>query len=494
MRPLDTSTPSDAGQHQLAWARFPADLRTPVGTYLALREAGRQVCLLESVETGARLTRFSFLGVDPVAHFRGYHDKSELRGTDGTEALSGPAHVGLREAAARYKVPTPPEGLPPFIGGWVGYFTYEWASSLEPRVPRAEEDPWNLPDATFDLYREVIAFDHATQLLHIISGCPAGEEEYEAAQARIAAIAEDLFSRQVESGAFKSDEEGLAPQTSKAEYEAGVVDLKQAISEGEIFQAVLSQRFDGNYEGDPFTLYRVLRLTNPSPHMFFFEADGLTLVGSSPERLVQVQGSHVHTVPIAGTRPRGATPEEDDALGAELQADAKERAEHDMLVDLARNDLGRVGRIGSVSVQEYASLERFSRVQHLVSRVECELAVDGDALDALVACFPAGTVSGAPKVRAMELLAEKEKQTRGPYAGCFGYLDGSGNLDMAITIRTLVVRDGKVHLQAGAGIVHESNPSAEHAETLQKASALFDSVKMADSPAFGSTNNQETQA
>ncbi|MFT7486837.1 MAG: anthranilate synthase component 1 [Candidatus Paceibacteria bacterium] len=485
-RPLDQSAAADADQHHLAWARYPADLRTPVSAFLAMRAAGRQVCLLESVETGARLTRFSFLGVDPVAHFRGRKESSELKTKDGTETLSGPAHEGLREASMRYKVPVPPVGLPPFIGGWVGYFTYEWVTSLEPRVPRAEKDPWDLPDATFDLYREVIAFDHATQLLHIISGCPAGASEFEAASARIEAIATDLFSGQFESGPFQMDGDGLQPQSTQQAYESGVGDLKQAISQGEIFQAVLSQRFSGEFEGDPFTLYRGLRLTNPSPHMFFFEADGLTLVGSSPERLVQVTGGHAHTVPIAGTRPRGATPEKDDALGAALLADTKERAEHDMLVDLARNDLGRVGRIGTVGVKEYASLEQFSRVQHLVSRVECELSVDADALDALVACFPAGTVSGAPKIRAMELLAEKEGQTRGPYAGCFGYLDGSGNLDMAITIRTLVVRDGQVHLQAGAGIVHESNPAAEYAETLHKAGALFDSIQLTNSPAFGS--------
>ena len=486
-RPIQHSSADDAARHLLAWARYPADLRTPVGAFLALREAGRQVCLLESVETGARLTRFSFLGVDPVASFRGRQASCELRSSTGIETLPGPSHLGLREAAARYSVPAPPEGLPPFIGGWVGFFTYEWVSSLEPRVPRAKEDVWDLPDATFDLYREVIAFDHATQVLHIISGCPEGSEDYAEACKRIESIATDLFSGHVESGAFRCEEEALTAQSSPAKYEAGVLELKQSIAQGEVFQAVLSQRFSGGYEGDPFTLYRVLRLTNPSPHMFYFEADGLTLVGSSPERLVQVQDRHVHTVPIAGTRPRGKTPREDEALGAQLLADTKERAEHDMLVDLARNDLGRVGRIGTVNVKEYACLERFSRVQHLVSRVECELAVDCDALDALVACFPAGTVSGAPKIRAMELLAEQEGQTRGPYAGCFGYLDGSGNLDMAITIRTLVVKDGQVHLQAGAGIVHESNPSAEHAETLHKARALFDTLQLADSPAFGAS-------
>jgi anthranilate synthase component 1 len=482
--PLEKSSSLDAENHQLAWARFPADLTSPVAAFLALRKAGRKVCLLESVEKGARLTRFSFLGVDPVASFRGNQNGSELRYGDSLEKLEGPSHEGLRQVAKRFKVPTPPSGLPPFIGGWVGFFTYEWSTSLEPRIPRAKNDPWQLPDATFDLYREVIAFDHAAQVLHVISGCPDGEENYPDAMKRIDSIAGQLFAGNLESGRFERTQEDMPSQTTREEFEQAVGVLKQNISQGEIFQAVLSHRMVQRFDGDPFTLYRVLRLTNPSPHMFYFEADGLTLVGSSPERLVQVTDRQVHTVPIAGTRPRGSTPDEDDALGAELLSDVKERAEHDMLVDLARNDLGRVARIGTVAVKEYASLERFSKVQHLVSRVECELALGSDALDALVACFPAGTVSGAPKIRAMELLADLEGETRGPYAGCFGYLDGSGNLDMAISIRTFAVRENEVHLQVGAGIVHDSSAPAEHAETMHKARAMFDSIQLADSDAF----------
>ena len=483
-RHLERSSPADAERHLLAWARYPADLSSPVAAFLALRQAGRQVCLLESVEKGARLTRFSFLGVDPVARFRGAPTGCSLEQDGRKEELEGPSHEALRRVAERCSVPTPPRGLPPFIGGWVGFFTYEWTSTLEPRVPLPERDDWGLPEATFDLYREVIAFDHAAQVLHVISGAPEGAQDHEAAGARIDAIAADLFRPVPGSGKFERLTEELDPQTPSGSYEAGVGALQENIAQGEIFQAVLSHRYVQRFEGDPFTLYRVLRLTNPSPHMFYFEADGLTLVGSSPERLVQVSGQKVHTVPIAGTRPRGSTPDEDDALGAQLCADAKERAEHDMLVDLARNDLGRVGRVGSVAVKEYASLERFSRVQHLVSRVECELAASKDALDALVACFPAGTVSGAPKIRAMELLSQLEGQTRGPYAGCFGYLDGSGNLDMAITIRTIAVRDGEAHLQVGAGVVFDSEPEAELAETHHKARALFDSIRLADSEAF----------
>jgi len=484
---LERSGSADAERYRLAWARYPADSITPVGAYLALRAAGRQVCLLESVERSARLTRFSFLGVDPVARFRGGPEVNVLRSGPDETKLEGPSHEALREVARRYSVPRPPRGLPPFIGGWVGFFTFEWASTLEPSVPRAKDDPWRLPEATFDLYREVIAFDHAAQVLFVISGCPAGERDHAAAGERVDSIAADLSASAVRSGVFERKDHEPTACTPREAFEEGVLGLKDSIAHGEIFQAVLSQRFVQRFEGDPFTLYRVLRLTNPSPHMFYFEADGVTLIGSSPERLVKVDGGLVQTVPIAGTRPRHDDPDEDERLAADLLADPKERAEHDMLVDLARNDLGRVARIGSVVVKEYASLEKFSRVQHLVSRVECQLASGSDALDALAACFPAGTVSGAPKIRAMELLAETEGTTRGPYAGCFGYLDGSGNLDMAITIRTLVVRGDELHLQVGAGIVHDSSPPAEFAETLHKSRALRESIGLAETPAFRPT-------
>jgi anthranilate synthase component 1 len=280
------------------------------------------------------------------------------------------------------------------------------------------------------------------------------------------------------------------PSMSREQYESGVKKLQEAIRAGEIFQAVLSQRFDQRFEGDAFTLYRVLRLANPAPHMFFYEFDGLTLVGSSPERLVSVQDGVVQCRPIAGTRPRDEDPDEDARLGAELCGDQKERAEHDMLVDLGRNDLGRVARIGTVSVKEHAALEKFARVQHLVSRVECQLSGGQDALDALAASFPAGTVSGAPKVRAMSLLAELENEARGAYSGCFGYLDHRGNLDMAINIRTVAVTGKTLSVQAGAGVVFDSVPASEYEETLHKSQALFEAVQLAATPAFSSNQAQ----
>lgn len=474
---LERSGAAEAERYRLAWARYPADSITPVGAYLALRAAGRQVCLLESVERSARLTRFSFLGVDPVARFRGGPEGNVLTSGQDVMKLDEPSHEALREVARRYSVPRPPRGLPPFIGGWVGFFTFEWASALEPTVPNAKDDPWRPPEATFGLYREIIAFDHAAQVVFVISGCPGGERDHGAACERIDTIAADLSARRIQSGLFERKDPEPTAQTPREALEERVSTLKGSIAHGEVFQALLSQRLVQRFEGDPFTLYRVLRLTNPSPHMFYFEADGVTLIGSSPERLVKVDGGLVQTVPIAGTRLRHDDPDEDERLAADLLADPKERAEHDMLVDLARNDLGRVARVGSVVVKEYASLEKFSRV-------ECQLASGSDALDALAACFPAGTVSGAPKIRAMELLAETEGTTRGPYTGCFGYLDGSGNLDMAITIRTLVVRGDGIHLQVGAGIVCDSSPPAEFAETLHKSRALRESIGLAASSCF----------
>ncbi len=483
--PIARSTTDDAARHGLAYAVWPADLATPVRLFLALRAAGHQVCLLESVEGPARLARYSFVGVDPVARFRGGPLGSVLSTAAGERRLDGPVHAALRAAAGKPGL-QPPRGLPPFLGGWIGWFAYEWSSSLEHRVPRAARDPWNVPDATFDLYEDVVAFDHAAQRLFFVTRC-AAPGDLAAAQEKLDALAQDAFGSGAERPAQSGDlrlRGGFQPCTEPAEYERGVAALRTAISHGDIYQGVLSQRFEQRFEGDPFTLYRVLRLANPSPHMFFFEADGLTLVGSSPERLVSVQSGRAENRPIAGTRPRSDDPGEDERLARELRGDAKERAEHDMLVDLARNDLGRIARIGSVRVKEHAVLERFARVQHLVSRVECDLASGRDALDVLAASFPAGTVSGAPKVRAMELIAGLEQDTRGPYAGAFGYLDRAGNIDTALIIRSFVARDGVLSVQAGAGIVWDSDPVREREETLHKARALFEAAAQADSEAF----------
>lgn len=492
--PLKRSTPADAERYHLAWAAWPADRTTPTRAFLTLRASGHQACLLESVDGPARLARYSFVGLDPVAKFQGGPQESWLSKDGKRERIPAPTHEALRQVAARTRTPAPPAGLPPFCGGWIGWFAFEWASSLEPSVPRPQSDPWEVPDATFHLVQDLIAFDHAAQKLFVICAAPGGEVDHEEAQRRIERVAETLEAEAPASGSFQLVDPEPRAQMERSAFLAAVDELRDSIRQGEIFQGVLSQRFEQRFDGDPFTLYRALRLTNASPHMFFFEADGLCLVGSSPERLVAVKGGTVEVVPIAGTRARSEDPDEDERLGAELRVDEKECAEHDMLVDLARNDVGRIARIGTVSVKEYAVLEKFPRVQHLVSRVGCQLAAGLDAIDALAACFPAGTVSGAPKVRAMQLLAEQEGSTRGPYAGAFGYLDGAGNLDMAISIRTMVVRDDTVHVQAGAGIVFDSRPEAEYAETLQKARALFEAIELAGSPAFQAAHRGEVKA
>ncbi len=482
--PLSRSTEAQADQHRLAWWVLPADLFTPVQAFRALRASGHEGTLLESVEGVMRLARYSFVAVDPRAHLEVREGRVELTRDGETQVTQGSAREALRQALRDEAVPQAPPGLPPLVGGWIGFMGHEWICELEPRVPRPAVDAFGAPDACFDLYRDVVAFDHATQRLYLITSCADGAGSLPAAEARLEALAGDLFTDPGEFKGFQLLEGAPSRTTTEADYLAAVAELQRAIGQGEVFQAVLSQGFNQRFSGDPFTLYRVLRLVNPAPHMFFHESGGITLIGSSPERLVSVRDGFCQAVPIAGTRARGATPEEDALLGQELLSDPKERAEHDMLVDLARNDLGRVARIGSVRVREHAVLEKFPRVQHLVTRVESRLAAGHDALDLAAACFPAGTVSGAPKVRALELVAQLEGRARGPYAGAFGYFDGSGAAELAITIRTLVVHGDRVHWQAGAGIVWDSVPELEHAETLHKARALAEAVQMAAEPAF----------
>jgi anthranilate synthase component I len=484
---LNRSTALDADQYNLAWAELPADLYTPVRLFLAMRAAGHEVCLLESAEGPERLARYSFLGLDPVARFRAAHDGAEYQTPGEVEQIAGDGMDAMREVTSRYPSPKPPRSLPPFCGGWIGTFTYEWAGALEPSTGMPRTTLKENPYAVFHLFETVLALDHATQKLILIDSCRAGAAGFDAVMAKLETLAGDLNTEPAATPPFTLIDPEPVPAMPQEDYENGVRKLQQAICEGEIFQAVLSQRFDQRFTGDPFTLYRVLRLANPAPHMFYFESQDLTLVGSSPERLVSVQDRTVQNRPIAGTRPRAEDPDEDARLGAELCGDQKERAEHDMLVDLGRNDLGRIARIGTVAVKEHAALEKFARVQHLVSRVECKLSANLDALDALAASFPAGTVSGAPKVRAMTLLAEIEKGPRGAYAGCFGYLDHRGNLDMAINIRTLYVRGDVLSVQAGAGVVYDSVPEREYQETLDKSEALFEAIRLAATPAFSAS-------
>lgn len=449
-----------------------ADLETPVSAFAKLRGSG-PAFLLESVEGGENVSRYSFIGCNPrkvIAAQPGDADPLKL----------------LEAELAGYR-PVAGPGLPPFTGGAVGYLGYEFIHSVEPAVPLAARDELGVPAMWFMLCDSVLAFDRAHQTMRLIVN--AHVREGDAGRAYDDACAELERMRQALAGPS-----ALAPATlrdagpvqvpagnfTRAAFERMVEDSKEYIRAGDIFQIVLSQRFSREFNGTPLDLYRALRTVNPSPYMFLLDTGEFALVGASPEVHVRLTGRKVEIRPIAGTRPRGKTPAEDAALERELLADEKEKAEHLMLVDLARNDIGRVSAFGSVKVPEYMVVERYSHVMHIVSQVEGQLAPERTAFDLMRATFPAGTVSGAPKIRAMQLIAEKEGTQRGSYAGALGYFSYDGNLDSCITLRTALIKNKSVHIQAGAGVVADSIPSAEYQETINKASALFKAIALAD--------------
>jgi anthranilate synthase component 1 len=491
--------------------RRSADLLTPVAAYLALRGRGETAFLLESVEGGERLGRYSFLGARPalVVEARGARVRLHRRSAEGAAAGDGSVPVetaaggafdvldGLLRATAQAPVP----GLPAFTGGAVGFFGYDCARALE-KLPGAPPDALGLPDAVWAFYDAVAAFDHVRHQLVLMATAFVDEDTdlpaaYAAARERLVELEEELAHRPAEPGEpVRLLADAPRSNVTREAFEAAVRTAQDHIREGDVFQLVLSQRLAVPFAGDPFNLYRALRQVNPSPHLFHLDFSGLdsgpfSLVGSSPERLVRVTpqadgGARAEVLPIAGTRRRGATPAEDAALEAELAADPKERAEHLMLVDLGRNDLGRVCATGTVEVERYATVERFSHVMHLVSSVAGTVA-GRSAVEVLAACFPAGTVSGAPKVRAMQLIDALETERRGPYAGAVGYAGYDGALDTALAIRTLVVlppdsdAPGTAYVQAGAGVVADSDPAAEYEETLHKAHALVEALGLAAS-------------
>ncbi len=467
--------------------RMSADLLTPVSTFLQLRKAGSHPFLLESVEGGEKLARYSFLGADPYMVLRasGKDVTLEKRRSpaDQFSVSADDPFTALTQCMDAFEQQSAP-GLPRFTGGAVGYLAYDCVRHLE-RLPRDRPDSMGLPDAVWCFYDRVVAFDHLRRQVVIVAqaflnGQNDRRGAYEQSVRALDELAEMLRRPPAvppESIRLTSDK--LTSNMARGDFETAVKKTQRYVREGDIFQAVLSQRFSLPYEGDRFNLYRSLRQVNPSPYLFFLDMDDFALAGSSPEVLVRVEDGRAELLPIAGTRPRGETPQEDAELEDELLADAKERAEHLMLVDLGRNDLGRVCRFGSVKVDDYAYIERYSHVMHIVSAVTGEVAAAHDAMDVLKACFPAGTVSGAPKVRAMEIIDELEPSRRGVYAGAVGYLDFSGNLDTCIAIRTMVVRNGTIHVQAGAGIVADSDPAVEYDETVNKARALQEAIRMA---------------
>lgn len=462
--------------------RLLADVLTPVSLFLNIREGAEKPFLFESVEGGEQLARYSFLGRNPYQTLSFDGDKTTLNKGGVAEELDVPYFEELKKLTTAYNEPFIPD-LPRLTGGAVGFSAYDTFRLVE-HLPDVPEDDLKLPEATWSFYDEIFAFDHVKHQVVLIKTVFTEEvddleQAYEDAQSSLDAM--EAAATQVE---YSKREFQIHPDTLKSNMQASYFESivekgKEYIYEGDIFQVVLSQRFDADMEGDPFMLYRALRMVNPSPYLFYLDFDDFTLVGSSPEVLVSVQNKEVRVLPIAGTRPRGKTHEEDLALEEDLKADPKEVSEHIMLVDLGRNDLSRVCKAGTVKLERNQVIERYSHVMHIVSDVVGELQDDMTSVDALMQCFPAGTVSGAPKIRAMEIIDELEPTKRGIYTGAVGYFDFSGNMDTCIAIRTMVVTENKVFIQAGAGIVADSDPKKEFEETQNKAGALVQALSLA---------------
>jgi anthranilate synthase component 1 len=472
------------GQAQVVWTTLVADLETPVSAFLKLGGGKPMSFLLESVEGGDTRGRHSIIGVEPDLIWRANGARAEVNPNarskpDAFVACPEPPLQALRTLITESRIELP-DSLPPMAAGVFGYLGYDMVRLME-KLPEPNPDPIGIPDAVLVRPTIVVVFDAVKDSITVVT--PVRPENGVDAKTALARAVERL-SRIVESldrpldKSLSDHDEGpldVTPRsnTSPAEYKAMVVKAKDYITAGDAFQIVLAQRFEAPFTLPPFSLYRALRRTNPSPYLYFLDFGTFAVAGSSPEILVKVSGDVVTIRPIAGTRPRGATPHEDKALEVELLADPKERAEHLMLLDLGRNDVGRVAEIGSVTVTDQFFVERYSHVMHIVSNVEGKLGAGHDALDALAAGFPAGTVSGAPKVRAMQIIDELEKEKRGLYAGCVGYFSAAGETDTCIVLRTALVKDGKMYVQAGAGIVADSNPDFEQQECVNKAKALF---------------------
>jgi len=460
-----------------------ADLLTPVSAFLKIAEHSDYAFLLESVEGGEHVGRYSFLGKDPFLILRGRDGETSLEQAGVRTRRDEPFIDVLRGLMAEFQSPFVAD-LPRFTGGAVGFLDYDAAEWFEPTV-RLEKPAADRDQAGFMIFDTVLAFDHVKHRILAIANARLRPGEDLRALYDFACAKLDFLERELERNLSRTRRSPagdlvVTPNQRQDEFETGVRRIQADIAAGEVYQAVLSQRFDVDVAAAPFDVYRALRHVNPSPYMFFIRMGREAIIGASPEMLVRVEGRHVETHPIAGTRRRGATPDEDQRLAEELRRNEKEKAEHVMLVDLGRNDIGRVSEVGSVRVPQFMTLERYSHVMHLVSRVEGRLAEDRDRLDALVATFPAGTLTGAPKIRAMQIVGALEPTRRGLYGGAVGYLDFAGNLDFCIAIRTITMRDGRAEVQAGAGIVADSHASAEYEETRDKARALIQALDMAN--------------
>ena len=462
-----------------------ADLETPVSAYLKLSAERKHSFLFESVEGGEKVGRYTFLGADPFLTVTAKGKVVEVTRNKQTSKHRGNVFEILRSLIEKFhSVGT--ENLPPFSAGAVGYAGYNIIQLIEPKVPKFRKDDVKMPDAVFLFFATILAFDHVKHEIHVIANVRCDEWEgvlrkgYNDACQRIVQV-EKALSRPLPLPRTKKSSDALEVRSNvgKKAHCHAVEKAKEYILAGDIFQVVLSHRLEMDPGVEPFQIYRALRTINPSPYLFYLHLDDTVILGSSPEMLVKVKNGEVFYRPIAGTRARGKNEIEDRALAKDLLSDEKELAEHVMLVDLGRNDLGRVCEFSSVWVPEFKVIEYYSHVMHIVSSVQGKLRSDKDAFDALVACFPAGTVSGAPKIRAMEIIAELESSSRGVYSGSVMYLDFSGNLDSCIAIRTMVIHKGKAYLQAGGGIVADSHPEDEWDETMNKARALLNAVEVA---------------
>lgn len=476
-------------QYVPVYRRLVCDSLTPVAAFHKL-DGGGSACLFESVIGGEKVGRYSFLTSRPFLEILAYGPRVTVRSEEKNETFTSPDPLAeLARRLKEVKVAHLPE-LPPFTGGAIGYCGYDVVRYVE-NLPNSPPDDRGLPDLSFGFYDRIIIFDNVNKTMVVVALArldkPGGDAAaaYKDACQRVDDLVQELSNPTAELApadiALGSDPTAkFESNFAQADYETAVRKCVEYIRAGDIFQVVLSQRLELAVQSDPFEIYRTLRVVNPSPFMFFVRTPEVTLVGSSPEIMCRVVDGLVTVRPLAGTRRRGATEADDQRLAAELLADPKERAEHVMLVDLGRNDLGRVARFGSVKLSDVMVIERYSHVMHITSNVTGQLAEGKDAFDALRACLPAGTVSGAPKVRAMQIIDELEPHRRGPYAGAVGYIDYSGNMDTCIALRTLVIHNGKAYIQAGAGIVADSNPEAEYQETLNKARGLLKAIELTE--------------
>ena len=454
-----------------------SDFITPIEAIRILKAASTHAYLLESAKANENWGRYTFLGFEPELSISCIDGKMNV---DGKEfECSDPTNY-LRDLLKKYKSPRI-SSLPPFTGGLVGYFSFDFINYKEPSTKMNIDDSEGFKDIDLMLFKDVIAFDNVKQKIILITNIELDKDlnvEYEKALKRLNSIKELLHTgkKSFEGGKLLGE---VTPLFSKDEFSKMIGKAKHHIKEGDIFQIVLSNRLQANFEGSLFDTYRVLRTVNPSPYMFYFSGTDVEVAGASPETLVKLEDGILHTFPLAGTRPRGKSEKEDKELEAELLADEKELAEHNMLVDLGRNDLGKISKFGSVFVEKFHSIERYSHVMHIGSTVRGEIRPEYDALNALEAVLPAGTLSGAPKIRACQLIEELENNKRGIYGGAIGYIDFTGNMDTCIAIRLAYKKNGKVFIRSGAGIVADSDPDKEYMESINKAGAVVDALKKA---------------